>query len=67
MAIQGGTSAGSPVHSDFPGYIEKTEQANGRVPYKVTTHMAGNNSEGIEGGIDIKGVDKGGVKTDYHR
>ena len=67
ISIQGGTTTGSPVHSDFPGYIEKTEQANGRVPFKVTSHMTGNNTEGIEGGIDIKGKDTGGIKTDYHR
>ena len=55
-SIQGGTSSGAKVHSDFPGYIEKTEQANGRVPYKVTSHMTGNNEEGIVGGIDNKGI-----------
>jgi hypothetical protein len=72
-SIQGGTnSPGSPVHSDNPkevGYVTEGSdgQENGRVPMKITSHMTGNNSEGIEGGIDHKGIDKGGVKTDFHR
>ena len=72
-SIQGGTnSPGSPVHSDNPkevGYVTEGSdgQENGRVPMKITSHMTGNNSEGIEGGIDIKSMDKDGVKTNYHR
>jgi hypothetical protein len=46
-------------HSDWPGTMMKLPQANGGVATKVTTHMPGNNAEGIVGGIDIKVPDRG--------
>ena len=65
--LSGGTTDGGESHSDWVGTMEKMPQANGGVPMKITSHMTGNNTEGIEGGIDIKGKDTGGIKTDYHR
>ena len=64
--LSGGLAHDAEVHSDFPGEMMKLPQANGGVPTKVTSHMTGNNSEGIEGGIDIKGTD-GYEKTDMHK
>lgn len=42
QSINGATSSGSPIHSDNPGPMEKTEQENGRVKAIVTSHMLGN-------------------------
>lgn len=55
-SINGATSSGSPVHSDFPGKITKTSQENGRVAAKVTSHMTGDSSKGTEGSINNKGA-----------
>ena len=65
--LSGGTTDGGESHSDWVGQMEKMPQANGGVKPVITSHMTGNNEEGIEGGIDIKGMDKDGVKTNYHR
>lgn len=54
--LSGGTTDGGESHSDWVGTMEKMPQANGGVPMKIISHMTGNNSEGIEGGIDIKGM-----------
>ena len=54
--LSGGTSDGGESHSDWVGQMEKLPQSNGGVPMKITSHMTGNNSEGIEGGIDNKGI-----------
>ena len=62
----GGTTDGGESHSDWVGQMEKLPQSNGGVPMKITSHMTGNNSEGIEGGIDIKGT-PGYEKTDMHK
>ena len=64
--LSGGTTDGGESHSDWVGTMEKMPQANGGVPMKITSHMTGNNSEGIEGGIDIKGT-PGYEKTDMHK
>ena len=54
---QGGSnSPGSPVHTDNLQGLEKLPQANGGVPAVFTSHMTGNNKEGIVGGIDNKGI-----------
>jgi hypothetical protein len=72
MTIRGAMNGGigsndfKNEHSDWVGTMEKMPQANGGVPPKITSHMTGNNEEGIEGGIDHKGIDKGGEKTDFH-
>lgn len=63
----GGAVEGGKTHSDFPGYIEKTEQANGRVPFKVTSHMTGNNSEGIVGGIDNRGMQQANKEDGFRK
>lgn len=54
--VNGSTTGGSPVHSDFPGNITKTSQENGRVASKVTSHMTGDSSKGVEGSINNKGM-----------
>ena len=64
--LSGGTTDGGESHSDWVGQMEKMPQANGGVKPVITSHMTGNNSEGIEGGIDIKGTD-GYEKTDMHK
>lgn len=58
--INGSTQGGSPIHPDNPkdvGYVTQGSdgQGNGRVISKVTSHMTGNNDNGIIGGINIKG------------
>ena len=53
--MDGGSVSGQEEHSDWVGKMEKLPQSNGGVPMKITSHMTGNNSEGIEGGIDNKG------------
>lgn len=55
QSTNGSTTSGSPIHSDFPGTIIPTPQANGGVKPIVTSHMTGNSKNGIEGGIDNKG------------
>ena len=64
--LSGGVSHDAEEHSDNLQGLEKLPQANGGVKAKVTSHMTGNNSEGIEGGIDIKGT-PGYEKTDMHK
>ena len=54
--LSGGVSHDAEEHSDWVGEMIKLPQANGGVKTKVTSHMTGNNSEGIEGGIDNKGT-----------
>lgn len=53
--IDGAVSSGEPVHSDNPGPMQKTGQANGRVTPKVTSHNLGDGSKGVEGSINNKG------------
>ena len=64
--LSGGTTDGGESHADWVGKMEKLPQSNGGVSPKITSHMTGNNSEGIEGGIDIKGT-PGYEKTDMHK
>lgn len=54
QSINGATATGSPVHSDAID-ITKTPQANGGVKAQVTSHMTGNSSKGVEGGINNPG------------
>lgn len=54
--VNGSTTGGSPVHSDFPGTITKTSQENGRVSAKVTSHNLGDSSKGVEGSINNRGA-----------
>ena len=65
--LSGGLAHDAEEHTDNLQGLEKLPQANGGVKAKITSHMTGNNSEGIEGGIDNKGIDKGGEKTNFHR
>ena len=57
--LSGGLAHDAEEHSDNLQGLEKLPQANGGVKAKVTSHMTGNNSEGIEGGIDNKGIMSG--------
>jgi hypothetical protein len=66
-SITGGLTNDAEVHTDNLQGLEKLPQANGGVPAIVTSHMTGNNKEGIVGGIDNRGIDKDGVKTDFHK
>lgn len=50
-----GLVIGGPVHSDDPGPMTPTPQANGGVTPKLTSYSMGNSNEGIEGGINNKG------------
>lgn len=44
QSLNGAETTGSPVHSDFPGVITKTPQANGGVKPIITSHMIDGNS-----------------------
>lgn len=63
----GGSTSGQEEHSDWVGTMMKLPQANGGVETKVTTHMPGNNEEGIEGGIDNRGIEQGNSKGDFRK
>lgn len=52
QSINGATSTGEPIHSDNPGPMIKTPQANGGIEAKVTTYMVGR-SQLIPGERDL--------------
>ena len=54
--LSGGTTDGGESHSDWVGQMEKMPQANGGIKPIISSHMTGNNEEGIVGGIDNKGI-----------
>lgn len=61
QSINGASSTGEPIHSDFPGVIKPTSEANGGVKPKITTHMVGNWDKLMPGERGIGDIPRNGA------